>query len=301
MELEAKFKTALDESRLLILGAQVLFGFLFQGVFQEAFASLPYFAKAMQCCGLLSMSLAVALLIAPSLHHQIAYKGETVSRAISEASLLAILSLLPLTAGLGMAASVVFEHLYGRAAALLAGITFTATGLGLFYGMALLLRERRSSQMPSKQELTPLKTKIEHMLTEARVIIPGGQALLGFQLVATLTKAFSELPASVQNVHVAGLCAVALSVMLLMTPAALHRIAYAGEDNKKFFRIGSRMVVVASIPLAAGTAADIYVVFMKVFETEGIALTAGVCAAVLMLALWFVFPLGISDATERDR
>ena len=34
MQLERKLKTALDESRLLILGAQVLFGFQFQSVFQ---------------------------------------------------------------------------------------------------------------------------------------------------------------------------------------------------------------------------------------------------------------------------
>jgi hypothetical protein len=84
MELERKFKNALDESRLLILGAQVLFGFLFQGVFQEAFAHLPFGAKLAQCCGLLSISLAMTLLMTPSLHHQIAFKGETVSGALSQ-------------------------------------------------------------------------------------------------------------------------------------------------------------------------------------------------------------------------
>ena len=35
MDLDQKLKTALDESRLLILGAQVLFGFAFQAVFQD--------------------------------------------------------------------------------------------------------------------------------------------------------------------------------------------------------------------------------------------------------------------------
>jgi hypothetical protein len=92
----------------------------------------------------------------------------------------------------------------------------------------------------------------------------------------------------------------ALSVVLLMTPAAVHRIAYGGEDSPKFFRIGSRIVVAASIPLAAGTAADIYVVFMKVVERESIALTAAVVAALMMLGLWFVLPLAASDVTERD-
>ena len=34
MKLEAKLKTALDENRLLILGAQVVFGFQFDGIFR---------------------------------------------------------------------------------------------------------------------------------------------------------------------------------------------------------------------------------------------------------------------------
>jgi Family of unknown function (DUF6328) len=95
---------------------------------------------------------------------------------------------------------------------------------------------------------TPVKTKIEQMLTEAGVIIPGGQALLGFQFVCTFTRSFKELPLSIQYLHAAGLCAVALAVLLLMTPAALHRIAFHGEDDPGFFSIGSALVVTASIP-----------------------------------------------------
>jgi hypothetical protein len=41
MEIERRQKTVLDESRLLILGAQVLFGFQFEAVFQELFAENP--------------------------------------------------------------------------------------------------------------------------------------------------------------------------------------------------------------------------------------------------------------------
>jgi hypothetical protein len=35
MRLSKKVKTALDETRLLILGAQVLFGFQFKGIFKR--------------------------------------------------------------------------------------------------------------------------------------------------------------------------------------------------------------------------------------------------------------------------
>ena len=49
-----------------------------------------------------------------------------------------------------------------------------------------------------------------------------------------------------------------------MTPAALHRIAFHGEDGVEFFHIGSRLIVAAALPLAMGIAADVLVVFYKV-------------------------------------
>jgi hypothetical protein len=39
-ELDKKLKTALDENRLLILGAQVLLGFQFECFFQDGFSEL---------------------------------------------------------------------------------------------------------------------------------------------------------------------------------------------------------------------------------------------------------------------
>jgi len=40
--LDARVKTALDETRLLILGAQILFGFHLNGAFQNAFDELGF-------------------------------------------------------------------------------------------------------------------------------------------------------------------------------------------------------------------------------------------------------------------
>src|SRR5919206_174923 len=61
MSLERKLKTALDETRLLILGAQVLFGFQFNGVFQELFENLSPSSRYLQCGGLLLITLTIGL------------------------------------------------------------------------------------------------------------------------------------------------------------------------------------------------------------------------------------------------
>jgi hypothetical protein len=140
MDLDRKLKTALDESRLLILGAQVLFGFLFQAVFQDLFKEVPPDSQVLQCAGLGFMLLSVCLLIAPSLYHQIIFEGESRSGALAYASWFAGASLLPLTLGLGASVFVVFEHLFGRTAGAIFGITFTAGSLLLLYGLGLALR-----------------------------------------------------------------------------------------------------------------------------------------------------------------
>jgi uncharacterized protein DUF6328 len=289
MALEDRLKTALDESRLLILGAQVLFGFQFEAAFQEQFAGISIASRYLYCAGLLMLLASVAILIAPSLFHQIIFAGESRQGAVRMASALAGVSLLPLTLGLGAATFLAFEQLIGRRAGITAATLFTAIAIALLYGLGLALRGERKNQMP-REHATPLKSKIEQMLTGARVIIPGAQALLGFQLIAVLTKAFGELPTGFKYVHCVALSAVTLSVILLMTPAALHRIGFHGEDDPAFFEIGSRFVIAASVPLAIGIAADVAVVFFKAVGSESVAMASGVTSLAALLGLWLAYP-----------
>src|SRR5215470_7177994 len=103
MVIEDRLKTALDESRLLILGAQVLFGFQLEAAFQELFSNIPSASRYVHCAGLVLLLLSVGLLIAPSLFHQIIFRGNSTSGAVQMAAGFAGASLLPLTFGLGAA------------------------------------------------------------------------------------------------------------------------------------------------------------------------------------------------------
>ena len=138
---------------------------------------------------------------------------------------------------------------------------------------------------------TPLSTKVEQMLTEARVIIPGCQALLGFQLIAMLTHAFDELPPNAKIMHAAGLCAVIIAMVFLMTPAALHRQSFGGNDSEAFLRLGSAFVIAACLPLALGIAADAYVVFLKITHSVVISVAASMALLLTMLGLWYLYPI----------
>jgi hypothetical protein len=147
---------------------------------------------------------------------------------------------------------------------------------------------------------TPLSTKVEQMLTEARVIIPGCQALLGFQLVAMLTHAFDELPPDAKIMHAAGLCCVTIAMILLMTPAALHREAFGGNDSELFLRLGSAFVIAGPLPLALGIAADVYVVFLKISHSAAFTIGASSVLLLAMLALWYFYPIWLRASRMKN-
>ena len=57
-------------------------------------------------------------------------------------------------------------------------------------------------------------------------------------------------------IHGLSLLSIALAVVLLITPAALHHIVWSGEENETVLRTGSRITILALQPLALGMAGD---------------------------------------------
>ena len=138
---------------------------------------------------------------------------------------------------------------------------------------------------------TALDERISTMLIEARVILPGAQALLGFQFAAFLTASFEQLPHPAKLVHLGCLACVALCVLLLMAPAAYHRLAAGGEDRPDVEGFGKAAVIASLPPLALGLSGEFYVVFRKVGDADGPAIAAMLVVLALFLGLWFAYPL----------
>ncbi|HZS81733.1 MAG TPA: DUF6328 family protein [Stellaceae bacterium] len=298
MELGKKVKTALDETRILILGANILLGFQLRGPFESAFKALPPLARDLDGLALILMLATVALLIAPSLDHRIAAGGEASGRIHGLISKTAATALLPFALALGLDVGIGVERMAGWSWSLAAGLVFAALALLLWFGLGLARRSatgERERMMTASQadavEATPLHEKIQQMLTEARVVLPGAQALLGFQLSIIVTNGFEQLPPSAKLMHGVGVCLLAIAVILLMTPAAYHRLVFAGEDAAEVHRVGSILIVAATVPLALGISADVYVVMTKISVWPP--LDAGVAAGTLagFVLLWYVAPL----------
>jgi putative copper export protein len=125
------------------------------------------------------------------------------------------------------------------------------------------------------------------VLTEARVVLPGAQALLGIQLGVTLTDGFSRLSPYLKYLHLACLGLMVLTIVFLMAPAAFHRIVEDGEDSERLHRFASAMVLAAMVPLALGITGDFYIVAVKVLESDQLALVLSILLLLTFFGLWF--------------
>lgn len=304
-KLKDKIKTGLDEARMLVLGAQVLIGLQYRAAFEPGFEKLPESSQLIKAVGLALMLVVTALLMSPGAYNRIVTEGEARADVHTFLSRVMMLALLPFALALGIDMYVMTRQLFGFTPGLVFGVAMFAAAIFFWYVLELL---RKSSHRHARSEESmgdedeggaSLKDKVSQVLTEARVVLPGAQALLGFQFISFLMTGFEKLEETAKYVHVASLCLMGLSVVLLMTPAAYHRIVEEGEDTEHFHRTASRLLVAAMIPLALGICGDFFIIVQKVTKSS----TTGVVAALLMLALfyglWFGFT--IYRRTSRQR
>lgn len=294
-QLKDKIQDALDESRMLVLGAQILIGFELASHFQEGFAHLPAASRGVNTVALALMLIVLTLLIAPCAYHQLAAQGEDRLDLLRFSTRTMDVALFPFALGLGITVYIPAEQIAGAGA----GIGFAAATIILagafWYGPAILRTPKESEKMEETGH-TSIHDKIRQALTEARVIIPGNQALLGFQFAVILQRAFIDLPLWIKYVHLASLALITVSTILLMTPAAFHRIAERGEETERFYRVTHRMVLCSLPPLALGVCGDFFIVLFKISGSLAPSLVAGGLMLFLFVGMWFGY-----TTWRRDR
>jgi magnesium-transporting ATPase (P-type) len=296
MSLSKKLKVGLDETRILILGSQILLGFQLQGAFRPTFEQLPFHSRVVWVATLGLITLAVALLITPSIQHRLVEEGHDTKRLLGVIRLCAGLSLAPFALALGADLFLAAEPVLGTGLAASIGIVAGLTALLFWYGLQALKarttgeQERTMTSAEPEHEHTSLETKIEQMLTEARVMLPGAQALLGFQLVIIFSETFEALPFTTKLIHLAAIGFLALTVIWLMAPAAFHRVVYAGADTPDLHRLGTRFLLAASVTLALGIAADLGVVVATILKSSAAGMVAAGMSLVVLSGLWHVYP-----------
>jgi len=153
----------------------------------------------------------------------------------------------------------------------------------------------------SKAEPASLKDQARNVLEEARMVLPGIQALFGFQLIAVFNQRFELMRSELQIVHLIAVALVTIAVALVMAPAAYHRIAERHQVSTYFVNLASMFIAGGMIPLALGVALDLFVIGELVTESRPVGVALGVFTLVLCSSLWFVFPIIRRNNQRRSR
>jgi hypothetical protein len=308
-----KVKNALDEARMLVIGAQVIVGLLLRSFFEKGFDSLPIASQALMLAGLGLMLLAVGLLISPAAYHRLVERGEDTEEIHRYASKLMDFALLPFAFGLSIDLCVAAQKVVGWKTGAAVGLLGLLVAVCFWYLLEFYRKRERAAEIAEKKkeerevdepedkerdERRKLSDKIKHVLTECRVVLPGAQALMGFQFIAILTDSFDKLPSGPKYVHLACIGLSALAIILLMTPAAYHRIVEQGQETEHFHRFASKMLIAALVPLALGLSGDVYVVVQKVTGSQLVSIVSALVILAVFWELWF--GLTLYRRTQRE-
>lgn len=299
-KLKDKIQTGLDESPMLVLGAQILIGFAFSANFQPTFRDLPARSQNLDLLALALMLITICLLISSTAFHQLTEDGNDSVRLHRFTTHVMESVLILFSLGVGADIYVSAEGIVGHTTAVVLAVIVTAIALFFWYGPLLLVptdkkdkgkgedMNRASEESPRQ---TPVHDKIRHVLTEARVILPGNQALLGFQFAVTLQQGFRDLPSALKLIHLISLSLIAISTILLLSPAPYHRIVEGGEETESFYRVASKLMLSALPPMAAGVSADFFVVVYKMSNRFGLSALAALLMFCIFCGTWFGYTL----------
>jgi hypothetical protein len=155
-----------------------------------------------------------------------------------------------------------------------------------------------------RQEVAPesLKDEINQAEQEARMVLPGIQALFGFQLVAAFNTNFKGLLSrGEQTLHLIALVLVALSVMLVLTPAAYHRQAERSQVSRFLSKVTTMFLTLSLVPMMLGIVLDVYVIAMLIRGNTALAWSVSLLLLLGFAGLWFVFPALVRREVERHR
>jgi hypothetical protein len=297
-DLERRIKLSFDECRLMLLVIQVFLGFQFRAPFEPRFAGLPPASRLFETFSLVTLLAAFAMLVAPATLSDLAFPGENSSAVDSFTTAMIDVSLIAFAVATTLMLFVTVHTVEGTALSGAASIVLLGIALALWYGVALMQRTRP----PSRQTMTrraSLEDETEHVLTEARMIVPGAAALIGFQFATVLMESFGGLEIGLKRLHLLSTALIALSIIFLIAPAAYHRVAAHGEESQRVVRFGRRAILASLLPLVFGIAIDTFVV-MRVAATGVVAATLVPAVLVIVaLALWFGYPLLVRRQRAR--
>ena len=150
---------------------------------------------------------------------------------------------------------------------------------------------QKTSRQQSGKEL-PLDKAATLVLDESRMILPGIQALFGFQLIVVFSDSFTtKLNVSEQRLHLLTIVLVVMATMIILTQAVFHRQTAEKQVANEFIRIASRLLLLSMFPLVTSICIEFYLISRVILNNDVFwAVLFTIVLFSLFLLLWVGLP-----------
>ena len=154
---------------------------------------------------------------------------------------------------------------------------------------------------PTQNEETEherLNRRLDQLLQELRVAMPGVQVLFAFLLAVPFQQRFGQVTEFQRITYFVTLLASAAASAFFIAPTAYHRIMFGTGEKERLVRVSSNLALAGIACLAVAMNGAVLLVTDVLFERTTVAITV-VAMAALYIALWF--GLGLGRRLSGDR
>ena len=300
-EILAPAEHALKETRTLVLVATVMLGFQFRTGFEPGLKSLPPIYEELRLGAIGMTMVAIGLLAFPATYHRLVSRRRDPGGIRGVASASIARAMVPFALSLGLDVTIAGAAIAGATVGWSLGGGALVLALLLWYGLRIGSGPAPASTAggrfagialtPRTMASTALDRKMDHVLSEVRLVLPGAQALFGLQLSVALMQGFATLAAPARLAYLMSLGLMALAIVLLLTPVAFHRIVERGKSTDRAHRVAGVFLVSGMAALALALSGDVYVAASRVARFTDLAAAAAAGTALFLYSLWFAVPL----------
>ncbi|MBS2014076.1 MAG: hypothetical protein JST00_14395 [Deltaproteobacteria bacterium] len=135
------------------------------------------------------------------------------------------------------------------------------------------------------------KSDLGELLSETRILLPGTEIFLAFLTTLPFTNRFDQLSKTEHGVYVCTFFATLVSFVLMVAPAAYHRVARPIHDKERFKNFANVLLVVGLVPISVSVVLTTFLVTSMVLGDRH-AIWGAVAMGVVVAVLWWAVPLG---------
>ncbi len=163
-----------------------------------------------------------------------------------------------------------------------------------------MLPEDTHDNRPGESVHERVDRELIELLNEMRVVLPGVQVLFAFLFAAPFATGWRNVTDLQSRVYMASILCAALSNAFLIAPTTYHRLTFRMGFKERLIRTGNVCLLAGTLMLAVAMTLALFVVTSVVVDDTW-ALIVAIASGVVILGLWYAFPLSLRERDEDRR